>query len=75
MSAVELLEKLIEIERAIGVEEPRKIREMVMQAEEYLLEIQKNAARSAPNRNAFPPLLLCSVSCESAGKADSRREW
>ncbi len=45
MHAKQLLERLIEIERAIGVEEPLAVREMVMEAQEYLLEIQKLAAR------------------------------
>jgi hypothetical protein len=41
MHAKQLLERLIEIERAIGVKEPLAVREMVMEAQEYLLEIQK----------------------------------
>jgi hypothetical protein len=45
MHAKQLLERLIEIERAIGVKEPLAIREMVMEAQEYLLEIQKLSSR------------------------------
>lgn len=41
MRAADLLLKLIDIERAIGVEEPFKLREMVIQAQEGLLAIQK----------------------------------
>ena len=44
MHARQLLERLIEIERAIGVEEPLTVREMVMEAQEYLLEVQKLTA-------------------------------
>jgi hypothetical protein len=45
MHSKQLLERLIEIERAIGVEEPLTVREMVMEAQEYLLELQRNAVR------------------------------
>lgn len=45
MHAKQLLERLIEIERAIGVKEPLAVRGMVMEAQEYLLEIQKLSSR------------------------------
>ena len=43
MNSVILLTKLIEIEQAIGVEDPIKIRRMVIEAEECLLGIQKES--------------------------------
>lgn len=50
----ELLLKLIDIERSIGVEEPFKLREMVMQAQECLLSIQKSLADQLPDQRLAP---------------------
>ena len=44
MHVKQLLERLIEIERAIGVQEPQTVRAMVMEAQEYLLGLQKAAS-------------------------------
>ncbi len=54
MCATELLSRLLEIERAIGVEEPYRIREMLMQAEECVLELQKSAIYNLQAQNAEP---------------------
>lgn len=57
MRAKELLLKLIEIERAIGVEEPSRIREMVMQAQDYVLAFQKSLADQLPYQRLAPATL------------------
>jgi hypothetical protein len=61
----ELLEKLFEIERSIGVEEPCVVRSKVMDAQECILQMQKEmaevlriAARSDMDRAKFPFLAL-----------------
>lgn len=54
MCATELLSRLLEIERAIGVEEPIRIREMLMEAQECVLELQKNAIYNLREQNVEP---------------------
>ena len=44
MSPVSLLQKLIEIERAIGVLDPHSLRKLVIDAQGELLMFQKDAA-------------------------------
>jgi hypothetical protein len=41
MTAAHLIEKLLEIERKVGIEDPAKVRVMVMEAEENVLHIEK----------------------------------
>lgn len=67
MRIKELLLKLIDIERAIGVEEPFKLREMVMQAQEYLLAIQKSLADQLPEQRLAPAAVA------AIGSRDYRR--
>jgi hypothetical protein len=57
MRAAEVLARLIEIERAIGVEDPLRVREMVMEAQECVLEIQKAAADRLQNERLAPDRL------------------
>jgi hypothetical protein len=54
MHAKQLLERLTEIERAIGIQEPLTVRAMVMEAQEYLLELQRNAARGSYFERLLP---------------------
>jgi hypothetical protein len=41
MTAAHLIEKLLEIERKVGIEDPAKVRVMVMEAEENVLHIEE----------------------------------
>jgi len=47
MSTDALLGKLFEIERAIGIEEPSKIRTMVIDAQDSLFQMQRELLRSS----------------------------
>lgn len=67
MRIKDLLLKLIDIERAIGIEEPYKLREMVMQAQEYLLAIQKSLADQLPDQRLAPATVA------AIGSRDYRR--
>jgi hypothetical protein len=53
-----LLGKLIEIERSIGVETNTTLRQQVLDAQDYLLGIQKEIVdklRKEPRRSGFEP--------------------
>ena len=68
MRAKDLLLKLIDIERAIGVEEPFKVREMVMQAQECLLAIQKSLADQLPQERLAPATVSVLAANDYVGK-------
>ena len=57
MNFYPLVQKLIEIERAIDVLESSEIRAMVIEAEEAVLQIQKEAVEilGVPRRSLFRP--------------------
>jgi hypothetical protein len=58
MSVNILLEKLIEIERSIGVETDTTLRKQVLEAQDYVLEIQKEIVdklRKEPRRIQMEP--------------------
>lgn len=63
MNCCPLLERLMEIERAIGVEDSATVRRMVIAAQECYLKMQKESVESlrpklGPNRtssNTTPP--------------------
>jgi len=56
MNHKDLLDKLIQIERAIGVETNFTVKKMLMEAEECLLELEKEGLQS-PHGNACRPAL------------------
>jgi hypothetical protein len=69
MYTSELLEKLFEIERSIGVETPMVLRSKVVDAEECVLRMQKEIADvlrlisvSDSYRTRFPALSRCTPS-------------
>jgi hypothetical protein len=47
METASLLEKLIQIERAISTENATTLRNMVVEVEEYILQTQRQRAESA----------------------------
>jgi len=60
-----LLEKLVQIERSIGIETNFTLQKMLLEAEEYLLELEKERVANL-RPNAHPPVLT-----GRAAKADS----
>ncbi len=53
MNSVSLMEKLLEIERAIGEEEPLTIRLMLHDAQECVLRMQRDLICSPNRRTGF----------------------
>lgn len=58
MNAETLLLKLIAIERAIGKEEPKELRRMVIDAEDCLLGIQKSAVERLQVNGRFSRIAM-----------------
>lgn len=52
MNACVLLEKLIDIERSIGVETETSLHRKVIEAQEYLLEMQREMAEGMQHKEA-----------------------
>jgi hypothetical protein len=57
MSATELLLRLLDIERAIGVEEPAIIRQMLFDAQDCVLALQKNVAYQSQQERLGPAMI------------------
>lgn len=49
-----VLERLLEIERALGVQDTPTVRSMVIEAQELILRLQKESIESVRSRAAYP---------------------
>ena len=48
-----VLERLLEIERALGVQDTPTVRSMVIEAQELILKLQKEAIESVRSESAY----------------------